>query len=102
MLKNSIVLCVGAGFVAAVLSFMEHKMNSPEEFVPDYTRYAKIFVLVAGLSYGVLTLSCKGCPLKNQSGGGAGDISCPWSASSDMAKIATDAVEKIHTGNPNF
>lgn len=102
MWKDPIILCLLAGFVAAVLSFMDHKMNSADEFVPDYTRYAKIFGLVAGLSYGVITISCRGCPLKNQSGGGAGEISCPWSASSDMAKIATDTVEKIHTGNPNF
>ncbi len=101
MCKDPIILCVVAGFVAAILSYIDHKMNSPDEFLPDYTRYVKIFALVAGLSYGVLTISCRGCPLKNQSGGGVG-TSCPWSASPDMAKIATEAVEKIHTGNPNF
>ena len=101
MWKDSIVLCVATGFVAAVLSFIDHKMNSPDEFVPDYTRYTKIFILVAGLSYGVLSVSFRECPFKNQSGGG-GEMSCPWFGSPDMAKIATGAVEKIHTGNPNF
>ena len=48
MLKNSIVICLVAGVVATVLSYIDHKINGTDEFVPDYTRYAKIFVLVSG------------------------------------------------------
>lgn len=96
--KNPMILCAIAGFVAAVLSFMDHRINSDDKFVPDYTRYLKIFVLVAGLSYGVLKISCRGCPSNNQSGGG----SCPWKATAESASVATSIGEQIHTGNPNF
>ena len=98
MCKNPMILCAVAGFIAAVLSFMDHKVNSTDEFVPDYTRYLKIFVLVSGLSYAVLTISCRGCPIKNQTGG----ANCPWSETPNTIDAGPSSVEKIHTGNPNF
>lgn len=94
--KNPIVLCLIAGVIAAVLSYIDHKISSGEEFTPDFGRYFKILVLVAGLSYGVLSLSCSSCPLSKQSGGG-GINSAPWPESS-----TNPGVEQIHTGNPNF
>jgi hypothetical protein len=97
--KNPIVLCLVAGILAAILSYIDHKVNSEEEFVADFSRYLKILVLVAGLSYGVLTLSCRGCPLVKQTGGGSGSTA-PWTevTASDVSVGA----EQIHTGNPNF
>ena len=97
--KNPIVLCVVAGVVAAILSYIDHKVSSEEEVSPDFTRYLKVLVLVAGLSYGVLTLSCRGCPLAKQTGGGSTQ-GAPWTetASTDVSGGA----EQIHTGNPNF
>ena len=64
--KNPLVLCLVAGVIAAILSYIDHKVSSGEEFVPDFSRYFKILVLVSALSYGVLNLSCKSCPLTQQ------------------------------------
>ena len=92
--KNPMVLCLVAGVIAAVLSYIDHKVNSGDEFTPDFVRYLKVLFLVTGLSYGVLQLSCKGCPLTKQVGGG--EQSAPW------GEGTTANVEQIHTGNPNF
>ena len=94
--KNPMVLCLIAGVIAAILSYIDHKISLGDEFTPDWGRYFKILVLVSGLSYGVLTLSCSKCPLTRQSGGGSVE-SAPWSETSVNA-----GVEQIHTGNPNF
>lgn len=88
--KNPIVLCLVSGLVAAVLSFMDHRLNNEGEFVPDFTRYLKVLILVTGLSYGVISFSCKSCPVKLQEGGGLNNA--PWS----------ENLNEIHTGNPNF
>jgi hypothetical protein len=95
--KNPIVLSLVAGVVAAIISYIDHKVNSEDEFTPDYTRYFKILVLVSGLSYGVLNLSCRGCPFTKQTGGGEG---APWGETT--VGEASSVVEPIHTGNPNF
>ena len=57
LLKNPLMLCCIAGLIAAIVSFIEHKLESGENFVPDYTRYFKILLLVVTLSYGVISLS---------------------------------------------
>ena len=95
--KNPIILCLLAGIVAAILSYIDHKVSTGEEFTPDYSRYFKILVLVSGLSYGVLNLSCSRCPFTKQTGGGNG---APWTEANtgDVSSV----VEPIHTGNPNF
>lgn len=95
--KNPMVLCLVAGVVAAVLSYIDHKVSSEGEFTPEYTRYFKILVLVSGLSYGVLNLSCRSCPLTKQTGGGN---NAPWGESSVGG--TPSVTEPIHTGNPNF
>lgn len=95
--KNPIVLCLVAGVVAAILSYIDHKVSSGDEFEPNYTRYFKILVLVSGLSYGVLNLSCSSCPFTKQTGGGN---SAPWGETSLGDGVSV--VEPIHTGNPNF
>ena len=89
--KNPIVLCLVSGLVASVLSFMDHRLNNEGEFVPDFTRYLKILILVSGLSYGVVTLSCNSCPVNLQAGGGELK-NAPWN----------ENLNEIHTGNPNF
>jgi len=96
--KNPMFLCAIAGIIGAVVSFMEHKFTSDEQFTPDYGRYFKILILVAGLSYGVIHFGCKGCPIKSQTGGAVENPSVLQNASN----LANEAVEKIHTGNPNF
>ena len=90
--KNPIVLCLVAGIIGAILSYIDHKYTSGEDFQPNFMHYTKILILISGLSYGVLTFSCQGCPLGVQTGGG--EKNAPWSESS--------SVDKIHTGNPNF
>uniref|UniRef100_A0A6C0J650 Uncharacterized protein n=1 Tax=viral metagenome TaxID=1070528 RepID=A0A6C0J650_9ZZZZ len=57
LLKNPLMICCIAGLIAAIVSFIEHKLESGENFVPDYTRYFKILLLVVTLSYGVISLS---------------------------------------------
>ena len=108
--KNPLVLAGGAGLVASVLSFIDHKVNTEDEFVPDFGRYLKIFLLVAACTYAALSVCCSQCPLKGVAvGGGGGSVpevvkeavvtntsSAPWSDSGE------NVVEKIHTGTPNF
>lgn len=96
--KNQLVLCLVAGVIAAILSYIEHKVSCGDEFTPDFSRYFKILVLVSALSYGVLYLSCKSCPLTQQTGGGTQNA--PWSGESNSSGNVN--VEQIHTGNPNF
>ena len=103
--KNPLVLAGGAGLVASVLSFIDHKVNTEDEFVPDFGRYLKIFLLVAACTYAALLVCCSQCPLK----GGGGSVpelvkeavvtntsTAPWSDS------GANVAEPIHTGTPNF
>jgi hypothetical protein len=99
--KNPLVLAGGAGLVASVLSFIDHKVNTEDEFVPDFGRYLKIFLLVAACTYAALSVCCSQCPLK----GGGGSVpeaivtntsTAPWSDS------GANVAEPIHTGTPNF
>ena len=92
--KKPIIRCVIAGLVAGVVSFIEHKVNTDENFSPDYGRYIKIFLLVTLLSYGVLKLGSKECTIQKQVGGESNLKS--WTE----ASVQTS--EQIHTGNPNF
>jgi hypothetical protein len=95
--KNPLVLAGGAGLVASVLSFIEHKVNTEDEFVPDFGRYLKIFLLVAACTYAALSVCYSQCPLK---GGGeaveTNTLAAPWSES------GANVAEPIHTGTPNF
>jgi hypothetical protein len=92
--KKPIVRCIIAGLVAGVVSFIEHKVNTEENFSPDYGRYIKIFLLVTLLSYGVLFLGSKECNIAKQVGGDSNLQS--WTE----ATVQTS--EPIHIGNPNF
>ena len=49
--KNPLVLAGGAGLVASVLSFIDHKVNTEDEFVPDFGRYLKIFLGLSSIQY---------------------------------------------------
>jgi len=83
--KNPLVLAGAAGILAGLVSFIDHKVNTEEDFVPDYIRYIKVVILVAICSYAALSafqINCKGCPLKGQTGGGDGIISGSNSSSS--------------------
>jgi hypothetical protein len=95
--KNPLVLAGGAGLVASVLSFIDHKVNTEDEFVPDFGRYLKIFLLVAACTYAALLVCCSQCPLK---GGGEAVVTntsaAPWGDSGE------NVAEPIHTGTPNF
>tara|TARA_B100000795_G_C22781048_1_gene432315 strand:- start:1561 stop:1929 length:369 start_codon:yes stop_codon:yes gene_type:complete len=88
--KNAFVRCGLAGLVAAIISFIEHKMDKEIEFKPDYSRYIKIFLLVTSLSYGVLII---GYPVSTQKD--VGD-------SNSWTEKTVQTSEQIHTGNPNF
>ena len=107
--KNPYVLAGGAGLVAGVLSFIDHKVNTEDEFTPDFARYLKIVLLVAACTYAALSICCSQCPLK----GGASSTpstlpevppvsnavtspAAPWSPGN------SNVTEAIHTGNPNF
>ena len=82
--KNPLVLAGAAGILAGLVSFIDHKVNTEEDFVPDYIRYIKVVILVAICSYAALSafqINCKGCPLKGQTGGGDGIISSNSSSS---------------------
>jgi hypothetical protein len=102
--KNTLVLAGGAGLVASVLSFIEHRVNTEDEFVPDFGRYLKIFLLVAACTYAALSVCCSQCPLKG--GGSVPEVvkeavvtntsAAPWVDS------GANVVEPIHTGTPNF
>ena len=114
--KNPLVLAGGAGLIAGVLSFIDHKVNTEGEFTPDYVRYLKISVLVGACTYGALFICCSQCPLK----GGActtatpssvpevastsvnSSTPAPASASAPWSPKGSDVSENIHTGNPNF
>lgn len=89
-LKNPIVISILSGIVASIISLIENKVNSKEEFVIDHIRYLKIFVLVSCLSYGVLFLS-PNIFNKNQKGGDP-----------TISNVNGLDIEEIHTGNPNF
>ena len=83
--KNPLVLAGAAGILAGLVSFIDHKVNTEDDFVPDYIRYIKVVILVAICSYAALSafqINCKGCPLKGQTGGGDGIISGSNSSSS--------------------
>ena len=122
--KNPLVLAGAAGILAGLVSFIDHKVNTEDDFVPDYIRYIKVVILVAICSYAALSafqINCKGCPLKGQTGGGDGIISGSNSSSSSngssnsgsgsssivapwggKVEELSDVTEQIHTGTPNF
>lgn len=109
--KNPLVLAGGAGLVAGVLSFIDHKINTDGEFTPDYVRYLKVSVLVGACTYGALFVCCSQCPLK----GGActtvpsavpevpsTSVNASTAPSAPWNPQVGDIAEAIHTGNPNF
>ena len=112
--KNPLVLAGGAGLVAGVLSFIDHKINTEGEFTPDYVRYLKVSVLVGACTYGALFICCSQCPLKGGACTTANPVSvpevastsvnssAPASASAPWSPKVSDVSETIHTGNPNF
>ena len=126
LLKNPLMICCIAGLIAAIVSFIEHKLESGENFVPDYTRYFKILLLVVTLSYGVISLSNSNQFGNSIQGGGNSGIQGSGSGiqgggiqggsiqggssnqggnsgSSWFSTPKTETViEKIHTGNPDF
>ena len=99
--KNPIILALVLGLFSAIISFLDHKFNSEEDFELDVGRYLKIFVLVALSIYAALTIYQTGncsnsvqTPSSNVSQGS----SAPWKE----ANRAMSVSEEIHTGNPNF
>ena len=92
-LKNPIVISIITGIIASVISLIENKINSKEEFILDYYRYVKIFILVSALSYGILILSPN--VLNNNQQGGGSNLS-------NISNVNGLDIEEIHTGNPNF
>lgn len=97
--KNPLVLAGGAGLVASILSLIDHKVNTEDEFLPDYGRYLKIFLLVAVCTYAALSVCCSQCPLK---GGGSGTEATPVSSPAPWKDSGENVAETIHTGTPNF
>ena len=106
-LKNPVVLAVSAGVLAAVVSYIDHKINTEEDFEPDMSRYFKVALLVSICTYGAITvlkMKCGNCPM---TGGGAApnpvtevpSQQAPWTDNSVSRGSVSD---QIHTGTPDF
>ena len=106
-LKNPLILAASAGVLAAVVSYIDHKINTEGDFEPDMSRYFKVALLVAICTYGAITLSnmqCGNCPM---TGGSVSTTpeqvapvqQAPWT---DKSVNRGSVSDQIHTGTPDF